>query len=145
MRWDSGPVEATMNERILILVDGTCIFCTGLVRFILRHPRGSHFWFAHLQGETARAVLSRHALQPDIDTIYAVTDLRTDREQVWMDGEAGRRIWPQIYRGAWLLHYVPLPLLNVQYRWFARIRYRLFGQAAACIVPTPEQRARFLP
>jgi predicted DCC family thiol-disulfide oxidoreductase YuxK len=39
---------------------------------------------------------------------------------------------------------VPLPLLDWYYRVFARYRYRLFGQYDECVVPTPEQRARFV-
>ena len=43
-----------------------------------------------------------------------------------------------------VLRWVPLALLNLQYRLFARIRYRLFGQAKGCIVPTEQERRRFL-
>jgi len=70
---------------------------------------------------------------------------RKPGERVWIDGEAGRQIWPRLYRLARLLRWVPRPLLNLCYRFFARIRYRLFGQARQCIVPTPEERARSLP
>ena len=133
-----------MSSSILILVDGTCVFCTGLVSRILRHPRGAGFRFAHLQSQTAQQLLARHGLRPDIDTIYAVTDHGEPSERVWLDGEAGRRIWPRLYPVAAVLRWVPLALLNLQYRLFARIRYRLFGQAKGCIVPTEQERRRFL-
>ena len=133
-----------MSKHTLILVDGTCVFCTRLVSRVLRHPRGGDFRFAHLQSQLARALLARHGLHPDIDTIYAITDHGGASEHVWLDGEAGRRIWPRLYPLAVLLRFIPLPLLNLQYRLFARIRYRLFGQADRCIVPTEAERARFL-
>ena len=128
----------------LILVDGTCIFCNRLVAFILRHDKQRLFRFAHLQGAIAREALQRHGLSPDIDTIYAVTDYASVGERVHMDGAAGRRIWPRLFWPAWLMWLVPLFLLNLQYLLLARVRYRVFGQAEACIVPSAEERLRFL-
>jgi predicted DCC family thiol-disulfide oxidoreductase YuxK len=132
------------RSAILILVDGTCIFCNRLVAFFLRHDREGILRFAHLQGARARTVLERHQLKPDIDTIYAITGYGEPDERVHLDGAAGRLIWPRLFPIAVIIRFVPLVLLNLQYRLFAKLRYRLFGQAAACIVPSPEQRARFL-
>lgn len=129
---------------ILILVDGTCIFCNRLVAFIMRRDKRGQFRFAHLQGAIARDVLQRHGLRPDIDTIYAITDYSGMNERVHLDGAAGRRIWPRLFWFAWPIWLVPLFVLNLQYRLFAKYRYRLFGQAERCIVPTPEERLRFL-
>ena len=132
------------SSTILILVDGTCIFCNRLVSQILRWDKRGLFRFTHLQGERARALLARHGIVLDIDTIYAVTDYGGANERVHLDGEAGRLIWPRLFRLAWLLYLVPLFVLNLQYRLLAKVRYRLFGQADACIVPSPEERLRFL-
>lgn len=129
---------------IVLFVDGTCIFCNRLVSFILRRDRRGIFHFAHLQGEFAATVLGRHGLMPDPDVIYAVSDLERPHERVWLDGAAARQIWPRLFWFAAVLRLVPLWLLNPQYRAFARIRYRLFGQAESCIAPSPGERARFL-
>lgn len=137
-------IQPSTQRPTLVLVDGTCIACNGIVRFIVRHDRCRRFRYAHLQGELAREVLQRHGLQPDIDTIYAITDYGGPEERVHVDGEAGRQIWPRLFRVASLLRFVPLPLLNLQYRFFAKIRYRLFGQASTCILPSPEERTLFL-
>jgi predicted DCC family thiol-disulfide oxidoreductase YuxK len=40
---------------------------------------------------------------------------------------------------------VPRGLRDRVYRLVARHRYRIFGQSRHCFVPTPEQRARFMP
>jgi predicted DCC family thiol-disulfide oxidoreductase YuxK len=39
---------------------------------------------------------------------------------------------------------VPRPLRDLVYDWVARNRYRWFGKRDACMVPTPELRARFV-
>jgi len=137
------PADA--RATIVVLVDGTCVFCNRLVSFLLKRDRQRIFRYAQIQGETATAVFARHDLVADVDTIYAVTDFGGPQERVWADGEAGRRIWPRTYRLAAILRVVPLVLLNLQYRLFARVRYRLFGQADACIMPSAEERQYFLP
>jgi predicted DCC family thiol-disulfide oxidoreductase YuxK len=136
--------DAMTDSSILILVDGTCIFCNRLVSFFLRHDHNGILRFAHLQGALARTLLERHGLTLDIDAIYAITDYGAQHERVHIDGAAGRLIWPRLFRAAAFMRFVPLFLLNLQYRLFARVRYRLFGQADACIVPSTEQRSRFL-
>jgi predicted DCC family thiol-disulfide oxidoreductase YuxK len=129
---------------VLLLVDGTCIFCNRLVAFFLRHDRHGVIRFAHLQGQIARDVLARHGLQPDIDVLYAVTHYGEPEERVHLDGAAGRVIWPRISRAFVIMRFVPLFLLNLQYKLFAKLRYRMFGQASTCILPAPELRTRFL-
>jgi predicted DCC family thiol-disulfide oxidoreductase YuxK len=51
-------------------------------------------------------------------------------------------------RGGWralgLIRVVPRSVRDWAYDAVARNRYRWFGRAEACMVPTPETRARFL-
>ena len=137
------PAEALGKS--LILVDGLCIFCNRLVATIAKHDKPGRFFFVHIQSPLGQAILTRHQHDPsDIDTIYLVTDAGTARERLHLDGAAGRLIWPALFRAAVVLRFVPLFVLNLQYRVLARIRYRLFGAADQCIVPSPELRARVL-
>jgi predicted DCC family thiol-disulfide oxidoreductase YuxK len=138
-------MAVTSAPNAVILIDGTCIFCNRFVRAILRLDRKGHFHFAHIQGRFAAEVLARHAMQPDIDAIYLVDGVGTPGERVLVDGAASRVIWPRIYPiGAAPVALVPVPLLNVFYRAFARVRYRLFGQYSACVLPSEQERARFV-
>jgi predicted DCC family thiol-disulfide oxidoreductase YuxK len=134
----------TSSSSSLILVDGTCIFCNRLVGFILRHDKRGQYRFAHLQGKLAQALLARHGLTPDIDAVYLVSHYGEPGERVHLDGAAGRLIWPSLFWFAAIVRLMPLFLLNLQYRLFAKVRYRLFGQAESCVVPSAAQRERFL-
>ena len=137
------PPEARGHH--VILVDGLCVFCNRLVATIARHDTRGRFFFVHIQSALGQAILTRHGHDPsDVDTVYLVTEVGTERERLHLDGEAGRIIWPSLFRVAVVLRFVPLFLINLQYRLFARIRYRLFGASASCIVPSPELRARVL-
>lgn len=137
------PTEALGKS--IILVDGLCIFCNRLVATIAKHDKTGRFFFVHIQSPLGEAILTRNQHDPsDIDTIYLVTDAGTERERLHLDGEAGRLIWPALFRVAVVLRFVPLFVLNLQYRVLARIRYRFFGASETCIVPSPELRARVL-
>ena len=137
------PAEAVGHS--IILVDGLCIFCNRLVATIAKHDEQGRFFFVHIQSPLGQAILTRNQHDPnDIDSVYLVTDAGTERERLHLDGAAGRLIWPALFRIAVVLRFVPLFLLNLQYRVLARIRYRLFGASDSCIVPSPELRTRVL-
>ena len=40
---------------------------------------------------------------------------------------------------------IPKVLRDGAYKLIARNRYKIFGRAETCRIPTPEERARFLP
>ncbi len=50
----------------VIVFDGICVLCNGWVKFLLRRDRrGGRYRFAAMQGQTGRALLAAHALDPD--------------------------------------------------------------------------------
>jgi predicted DCC family thiol-disulfide oxidoreductase YuxK len=128
----------------VVFVDGTCVFCNRLVSRILDVDRRGEFYFAFLQGEYAKTLFRRHDAEPDVDRIYVITSVETEQERLSVDGAAGREIWPRLYRVAAVLRWIPLPILNLFYALFARVRFRLFGRYDACRVPTEDERRRFL-
>jgi predicted DCC family thiol-disulfide oxidoreductase YuxK len=137
---------ATLPEGTrIVLMDGTCVFCNRVVAFILARDRRGEFRFAYLQGRFAKDVKARHGADPeDIDGIYVLLDPGTPRERLLVDGEAGREIWPRLFWFGFLLRFVPLFILNWEYRLLARYRYRLFGKYAACRIPTEGERRQFV-
>lgn len=131
--------------RHVLLVDGHCVFCNRLVSFIVRRDKLGLFYFAPVQSNHGRELLARHGHDVnDIDTIYLVANAGTAQERLCLDGEAGREIWPRLFVLGYLTRLVPLALLNVQYRLFAAVRYRLFGRYESCYVPSAEERSRLL-
>ncbi|HVH46326.1 MAG TPA: DCC1-like thiol-disulfide oxidoreductase family protein [Labilithrix sp.] len=129
----------------IILIDGTCIFCNRLVAFILARDAAGLFHFAHLQGPLAQDALLRHGRDPrDVDGVYLLVDAGTPAERLLVDGAAGREIWPRLFKLAMPLRWIPIALLDVFYRVFARYRYRLFGKYDVCRLPTADERRRFV-
>lgn len=139
---------AEPRDHLLILFDGVCGFCNAGVTWLLDRDPREVLRFAPLQGETAASLRRRHDEIPaDIDTLVVV-DTREGQEKVFLRSAAVVRILGVLespWRHFRLLRLVPAPLLDLGYRAFARLRYRIFGKRDTCRVPSPEERTRMLP
>jgi len=135
-RWPS-------SEPGLILFDGVCNFCSGVVRFVIARDPNGRFRFAPLQSDAAAARLQKFAgVSSNLDSIVLI-----EGDRLFTRSAAALRIarrlrspWPLAY----LLMAVPRPLRDWVYDFVARRRYRWFGRSDTCLVPTPELRDRFL-
>ena len=142
------PVEGARSGPHLLLYDGVCGMCNGIVRWVLAHDRRGKFRFASLQSPAAAAALAQFGTTAaDLDTFYVVTNY----------GDAGSRLlaradgamfvmsalgWP--WKGTGVLQILPASLRNYVYDRIARNRYRMFGRYDHCPVPSPEHRSRFI-
>jgi predicted DCC family thiol-disulfide oxidoreductase YuxK len=134
---------ATPCDGPILLFDGECNLCNGVVRFVAPRDRGGAIRFAALQSEAGVALQRRFGLDPDdLDTVVLVEGDRCHRKS-----DAALRVARRL-SGAWpvlaLLRVVPRPLRDWAYDRFAERRYRWFGRSDACLVPTRELRERFL-
>jgi predicted DCC family thiol-disulfide oxidoreductase YuxK len=129
----------------LVLFDGVCNLCNGVVNFVIDRDPDAVFRFASLQSGAGQAAIRAHGgptTSGDPDTIVLVENGR-----LFERSTAALRIARRL-RGPWKLLFlfavVPRPLRDAVYKWVARNRYRWFGKADMCRVPTPALRARFL-
>lgn len=127
----------------IVLFDGVCNLCSGSVQFLLKRDPEGRFRFAPLQSDAGRSLLAEHGLA--VDSLSSVVLIEGGR--VWQESAAALRIARHL-RGPWKLLrifvIVPRPLRDLVYRWIARNRYRWFGKAETCWLPTPELEERFL-
>ena len=135
--------EVNDDDHPVVLFDGVCNLCNGSVQFIIAHDPHAQFRFAPLQSESARRLLGEsEARGPFPDSVILI-----ERGYVSTRSAAALRIarrlkfpWPLLYA----LVVVPSPLRDMGYDFIARNRYKWFGKREACMLPTPELRARFL-
>jgi predicted DCC family thiol-disulfide oxidoreductase YuxK len=132
----------------VVLYDGVCGFCNGVVRFLVPRDRERRMWFAPLQSPLAAEVLARHGRTPSSDdTMYLVTGPGRPEERLAWKTEAALTLFATLgfpWRLLTWLRILPRSVRDRGYDAVARVRYRLWGKHDRCVVPRPEWRARFL-
>ena len=127
----------------IVLFDGVCNFCNASVNFVIERDKAGYFKFAPLQSEIGEELIAKHG----IDTAETDSVIVVENDRAYTHSSAALRIAKQL-DGLWSWSYgfivVPKPVRDFFDRLFAKHRYRLFGRQDACMMPTPEIRARFL-
>lgn len=136
------------DSTALLLYDGSCGFCARSVQFVLRHESSRRtLRFASLQSPAGAEVRARHPELNSIDSVIwyepgAANDL------VLVRTAAVLRVLSYL-GGVWralgvLTAIVPRAIRDSAYDFIARRRHKLIRGPASCVVPTAEQRPRFV-
>jgi predicted DCC family thiol-disulfide oxidoreductase YuxK len=137
-----------MEGRALLLYDGVCALCHGVVKFLMKRDRMDRFRYAPLQSELGREVLARFGIRTFPDGVMLLTEALTPTERLYERSDGFSEAL-QLLAGPWrlvgkALAFVPRWVREWGYGIVARFRYRVFGRYDACPVPTPEQRGHLL-
>ena len=138
----SDRLDAAPDHPVL-LFDGVCNLCNGLVRFVVdRDPEGK-FRFASLQSDVGAEFLDAAGLPTDeFDTFVLLDD-----DGVHLRSTAAIRVFRGLglpYSLIYPLIVLPKPIRDAAYDVVASRRYAWFGRTEECRIPTPEERDRFL-
>ena len=136
------PQNAASGDAI-ILFDGVCNLCSGAVKFVLKRDRKKWFRFAALQSETGRQLLEFHGLPRDsMETIVLIEGNAcfTKSTAVLRIAQHLGGLWPLLA----VFRIVPRFVRDAVYDFVARHRYKWFGKKPSCMIPSPEEAARFL-
>ena len=141
---DDRTAEAIVDDldHPILLFDGVCNLCNGLVRFVVKFDAAGRYRFAPLQSDIGRLLQERFDLDPDdVDTVVLV-----DGDDYFLKSEAILRVMRHL-DGPWPLlaplRYLPRSIRDFGYDVVATYRYRVFGKKDSCPVPDPEIRDRF--
>ena len=133
-----------MQSDPVLLYDGTCGLCSGLVRFILRRDRTATLRFATLDGEFAGRV--REAF-PELAGVDSVVWVDAGMGRVLVRSDAALRVARYLggrWRFAAVGAVVPRSIRDRIYDLVARHRHQADARATACLVPGPDVVHRFL-
>lgn len=122
--------------------DGVCTMCNAAVDFVIRRDRAHVFRFALLQGETARAQLGIVEGQAFGTLVLVDGGTRLERSAAVLR-VADRLGWP--WRALAVFWILPARWRDAVYDFVAARRFRWFGRKDSCRLPSPAERARFLP
>jgi predicted DCC family thiol-disulfide oxidoreductase YuxK len=140
------PDEVPVRGRPVVLFDGVCNLCNGLVDFLVRHDRAHRLRFASLQSEIGRRVAGAarpDSRAPEVQTVYLVDAdgwvyERSDAIVKILVGLGGPFALIAL---SWL---VPRLLRDAAYRVVSRSRYRIFGRRESCRIPAPGEESLFI-
>lgn len=128
----------------IILFDGVCNLCNGLVQFIIKHDKQAYFKFGSLQSGTAKRLLDQH---PHIYVVGFDSIVLIESAKIYVKSDAGLLIFKRL--GGWwklvdIFYVVPKFIRDGVYDFIARNRYKWFGKEDKCMVPTKEYADRFI-
>lgn len=137
----SAPDDADLNS-CYIFYDGDCGFCNFWVQWILKRDTRDRFLFSSLQSDFGQKFLKDRGLPPDqFSTLF----LWRPRKYYLTKAAAVFEICSVLggrFRLLSYLRYLPAFLTNSLYDLIARQRHRFVS--AQCMLPTPEQREKFI-
>lgn len=126
----------------VVLYDGTCGLCDGLVRFLIKHDPAKKLRFAPLQSGVAADLLKQHGVDPAIDSVVLI-----DGDKAYIKSTAAIRIAMQLGDLGWvagLAALIPLHLRDAAYEFVSHHRHQWFKSKNACDLPTKDDQDRFL-
>jgi predicted DCC family thiol-disulfide oxidoreductase YuxK len=142
-----------LGGRLLVIFDGHCALCNGLVRWLLRRDRLDHLRFAAFDSAKVSGLLARYGIGSlgsivEPSTILVLRDFNGPAEQLLVRSDAALAVlselpkpWPAV---AAALRLIPRRVRDLAYWLVARWRYRIWGRLESCPFPSLEERDRFL-
>ncbi|WP_221566947.1 thiol-disulfide oxidoreductase DCC family protein [Alkalihalobacillus sp. TS-13] len=126
----------------VLLFDGECNLCNGIVQVVIKRDPKVQFKFAALQSETGQRLLEEYNLPHTFDSFILIED-----GKAYQKSSAALRVTRHL-NGAWriftVFKIIPTPVRDVVYNFIARNRYKWFGKRESCMIPTPDIKSRFL-
>lgn len=128
-------------EHAVVLFDGECTLCNGVVRFISKRDPAGYFHYAPLQGKFGQKLQEQLKLDPAMKSFILL-----EHGQIYQKSDAALSVCKKL-KGAWRLlawlRFIPRPIRDLVYRFVAANRYRWFGKQKQCMIPSPQLKSRF--
>jgi predicted DCC family thiol-disulfide oxidoreductase YuxK len=125
----------------IIFYDGDCGFCNKSIQFVLKNESNPEIYFSALQSEFAINFFKEKNLEtPDMNTFY-FHDGKKMHERSSGAIEVLRYLkapWKYLI----FFRFCPKFIRDAVYDFFAKRRHKI--SAGFCMLPSPEQRKRFL-
>ena len=122
-----------MEQPNIIIFDGECNLCNGVVGWLLKFAPSDLFQFVAFQSTRGQELLKKHGFKTDkLETVILI-----DHTGVHTHSDGFLKIVAQIPRWrlvAALLAFIPRIIRDTIYRIASRNRVRWFGKSKSCTV-----------
>lgn len=114
----------------IVVFDGYCNLCDGVVNFLIKHDYQKQFIFIPLQSEQGKKLIFQHQLPENIDAVILITP-----EKIFFASDAALEIMQKLsfpWKMAVVFRYIPKPFRDGIYHYIASKRYRWWGRRNKC-------------
>ncbi|MHC2216642.1 DUF393 domain-containing protein [Rhizobium leguminosarum bv. viciae] len=130
------------DDQPLIVFDGECVFCSGWVKFVLKHDKQQRYRFLAAQTPLGAALYRHYGL----DARDYETNILIEEGRGFFKSDGTIRMVAGLgfpYSLVKIFRLLPQRVADALYEFIARNRLKIAGRQS-CMVPTPEQRRRFV-
>jgi predicted DCC family thiol-disulfide oxidoreductase YuxK len=129
-------MNTVKQKKPILLFDGSCGLCSGIIQFILKLGRGSEFYYVPLESPEGRYLTGTYTVSAqDDDTVMII-----DEGVVYKKSDAAIFVLKHL-EGWWRLlswvSVVPRWLRDAIYDVVAKNRRVWFGMSSSCLIPPP--------
>ncbi len=132
------------KDKKIILFDGLCNLCDTSVQYVIKHDKKDSFRFVALQSDLGHKIIKHIGI--DITKTDSVI-LYEPGIAYYFKAQAAIRIAEEIggiYSFLTIFSILPNAILNYIYDYIAKNRYKWYGKKETCLIPTEEQKVKFL-
>lgn len=125
----------------IIFYDGDCGLCNRSVAYVLKHEKDKTIFFASIQSDfTKQLFKSKCWKEPDLSTVYFL-----ENGKLYQKSTAALKVCKYLKSPrSWMIAFfiVPRFIRDAVYNFIAKRRKRIVKEY--CVMPTPEDRVRFV-
>ena len=135
--------ESQSNTTVqpLLLYDGVCLLCNGLIKFVLNADKQGKIYISPLQSDYAEKRMEGTEINAeDLNSVVLITN-----GQVYSSSRAVLELFKLLgfpYQLLYIFRIVPPFIRDAVYRWIARNRYGWFGKSEVCLLPDEKFKDR---
>lgn len=136
-------VAAFADDKPILIFDGNCVLCSGVVQFILRNDKQRQFRFLSAQSALGAALYRHYGL---VSHDYE-SNILLENGKVRVKSDGSLRIFELLglpWSLVWIARLLPRPLRDWLYDIVARNRLKWFGVRDTCYLPQAAEADRFL-
>ena len=118
----------------VILFDGMCNLCSGVVQFVVKSDKKNYFKFASLQSDYGKLLLTQNGLPISEFNSF----LLYYNNKLYYKSTAALMVARLMGRGMQLLYFfiiIPRVIRDYIYTIIAQNRYKWFGKKTVCWIP----------
>ncbi len=145
----SNPEASAYSGKHIMLYDGICSYCKGIVEAAIAADEGRQFFFSPLQSPWAQKALDRYGVDSlELRSMYVISDYGTSDEALRAAAPASNflllRLSGELKELGETNSRKPRPVQDAEYKAVADCRYDTHPKLGEVAIPDADSRQRYI-